>query len=549
MAMLGLWGCGGGSSADLAFSGGTSGSGVVGGTSGSGVTGGTLNGFGSIVVNGTSYLTSADDAAIGTELVGPAPGFDEADLAPGMLVQVDWRQPRPDAPREAIRVSYLPELRGPVTGALVARSSGAPARLTVAGRTVELSPTTVVADPYAHANAGVTPIASVADLLPGVDRVEVSGFLVPAAADDATLVRASRIARVGQNGAADPPEAITGTVSAAADGRFEIRDAAGAVLSVTYDAGVVAASLFDTGDGTRLRDGAAVRITGQLDGGRIEAVSEIRPALNDLQPVAASSDELSAELAGPVTAPPDGGSVLKVAGQRVRLGADTTFSAGAAAADLQPGRQVRITGVLEPGEGDGRLLRAERVVVDPPVAVSLEDTVAGPVSAGPSATFATRIGVTVLVRPETVLEDDAGDGRLRVTDLGSGDAVEVDGYFDAEGRLVAVKLEREDGDAGCELEAPVRGSAVVGGARRYSVAGRPGLVVVDGGSDPVAATVPDGGFGEFEAAPSACTVLPDGADLDGRPVDAGFVADEVEQQDGPDDVDEADGEGGDDGDD
>jgi hypothetical protein len=151
----------------------------------------------------------------------------------------------------------------------------------------------------------------------------------------------------------------------------------------------------------------------------------------------------------------------------------------------------------------------------------------------------------VQVRPDTVLKDDSDlspDGRLNLNDLDAGDFVEVDGFFDAAGRLVAVKVERDDEDDGCELEARVRGSEVVGASRFYTIAGRPGLVVADVGDDPTSEKVAPDTFGEFEADEVGnCAIRPDGMDLDGEPIDAGFLADDVEQEDGPD--------GGDDDDD
>ncbi|MEQ9004827.1 MAG: DUF5666 domain-containing protein [Pseudomonadales bacterium] len=545
-----LAGCGGGGGGgggpDLA-SGGTSGSGTVGGTSGSGVTGGGVTGFGSVIINGTPYRTSADDASISTTFVGPRSGFGEADLAPGMLVQVDWERDSDSAPREAVRIIYLPELIGPVTEALVPAAGSEPARIAVAGRTVVLAATTLVDDPFARGNAGVTAIATAAGLAAGSDRVEVSGYvLVTDPATGASRVQASRIARIGQVDASNPTETVSGVVANTSAGSFDIVDAQGGVITVGFDPAVVSdADLFDAAGSSRLREGAVVRVVGQLDGSSFSSVGEISRALDQLQPVS-SAQTLPAEIRGPVTAPPDAGNVFRVDGQRVRIDGATTFEGGAGATALTVGTQVRVRGDLQPPDDGSRVLLATRIEIEPESDVSLDDLVAEAVSAPDAAgnrTFVTRIGVTVQVRATTILKDDSDlsvDGRLRLDDLSVGDFVEVDGYFGAAGRLVAVKLEREDDDApGCELEARVRGSRVEGGARHYTIDGRPGLVVADVGDDPTLDKVPAGSFGEFEAdAPGDCAVRPSGQDVDGNAIDAGFLADEIELEDGPDGFDD-----------
>lgn len=543
-----LWlvsGCGGGGGgADGALasrpdvdSGGTSGSGnVEGGTSGSGVAGGGVSGFGSVIVNGVAHRTSADDPDIDTTFVGPAAGFAEADLAPGMLVQVDWRRDSDSAPREAVRITYLPELIGPVTDGFVPGSAGQPGTLTIAGRTVVLTAATVIDDPYARRTAGVTPIRLPADLSAGNDRVEVSGYVLETdPASGASRIQASRIARVAVDGAASAPVTVSGVVSDSAPGEFRIVDTSGAVLTVTFDAAAVQdAALFDAPGSGRLANGVAVRVTGNLGGDALTGVSDIRRVLDDLQPLSAE-DTLPAEIEGPITAEPDGDDVFRVDRQRVRFDSATVIDAPGAGS-LQVGRQVRVSGELPTAVDGIRVLQAARIVIEPAPDVQLEDLIAEPPGAADASgnrTFRVRIGVTVRVRPTTVLKDDVdddGDGRLDLDDLRAGDAVEILGFFDDDGVLVAVKLEREDDAAGCELEARVRGSEVVGGARYYTVAR--GVVIADAGDDPTDEKVRVDRFGEFEVDDAgSCDVVPSGVDIDGVPVVAGFLADDIEEDD------------------
>jgi len=532
---------GGGGSASLAV-GGTSGSGAVGGTSGSGVTGGAVNSFGSVIVNGTTYLTSSDDDDLETEFVGPGAEFAEADLAPGMLVQVNWQRDDEDDPRQALRITYLPDLRGPVTAAWSPPAEGQPARLGVAGRTVELPSASVLDDPFGRATAGVATVVSAEELSVGTDRIEVSGFLIERdAATGASVIRASRIARVGRQDAADPAEIVTGLVHASSAGSFDIVDASGDVLSVTFDAAAVTDdSLFDAAGSNRLSEGAAVRVTGQLDGASVSDVSEIRRPLDNLQPIS-DAEVVDGEIDGLITAEPDSDNVFRVAGQLVAFDSDTEFDGGTAA-DLRIDRQVRVEGELRDGSDGVRILQAEEINFEREAEVELADTVAtapsGPQPGG-TWTFETRIGITVLVRPQTVLKDDSDmspNGRLNLNDLQVDDFVEVDGFFDDAGRLVAVTLERDDEVGGCELEARVAGSEAPGNSRRYTIDGRPGLVIADVGDDPTAEKIPPGGQGEFEADDAGdCSIRPDGTDIDGQAVDAGFLAGEVEGGDDADD--------------
>jgi hypothetical protein len=535
-------GGGGGTDGPLASrpdvdSGGTSGSGnVEGGTSGTGVAGGGVNGFGSVIVNGVAYRTSADDPTIETSFVGPVAGFAEADLAPGMLVQVDWRRDSDGAPREAERITYLPELIGPVTDGYVHGAGGQPGTLTVAGRTVAVTAATVIDDPYARRTAGVTSIRLPAEFSAGNDRVEVSGYVLETdPASGASGIQASRIARVGVAGDGSAPVTVSGIASDSVPGEFRIVDTSVAVVTVAFDAAVVQdEALFDAPGSGRIADGAAVRVTGNLGGDALTSVSDIRRVLDDLQPLS-TADSVPAEIVGPITVPPDDDDVFRVDRQRIRFDSATDIE-DVDAVGFGIGRVVRVIGELQPTADGGRILQAERIVVEPEPEVRLEDVIAD----GPrvedttgNRTFRTRIGVTVQIRPTTILKDDddlSADGRLDQDDLRPGDAVEVLGYFAYGPVLVAVKLEREDGAGECELEARVRGSEVVGGSRYYTIA--QGLVIADVGDASTELKVRDGRLGEFEVDDAGnCDVVPSGVDTDGVTISAGFLADDIEEED------------------
>lgn len=519
-------GCGGGGGAsfDVAV-GGTSGSGVVGGTSGSGVTGGPVSGFGSVLIGGVRHLTSADDPDIETRFEGPGAGFGEADLAPGMIVQAEWRQDDADAVREASRIRYLPELSGPVTAALTTAGGGL--TIEVAGLTVRLGATTVFDDVYARSNAGVTALSSAADLDPVRDRVEVSGYLLPLDTPaGASVVQASRIARIGVTRAADPEETLSGLIDDSRPGAFRLVNADGDAVAVAFDAGALAdGAPLDGSGGNTLREGAQVRVTGQFAGDSLGAVTRVESTLASLA-AADGTEDIAAAIEGPVVSPPDS-ERFRVAAQTVAFDDATTF-VGGDAADLVRGRRIRVEGILGAAVDGVRVLAADTIRIDADSEVTLTDTLVDDVSGpepGGDRTLQTRTGLTVLVRPGTLLNDrrsDASNGRLPAAALRDGDTVRVDGVFDGEGRLTALALARVD-DQSCELEARVLGSAVNGGDRHYSIAGRPGLVIAQAGD--TSERVADGMIGEFEALdPGDCSIRPVGEDLDGNPVDAGFVA-------------------------
>ena len=532
--------CGGGSGAGLSLlpEGGTSGTGISGG---GGISSGQVSSFGSVRVNARTYLTNADDPDIATLFVGPSPAFAEPDLAVGMLVQVLWDQQSTTGPRRAQRITYLPELVGTVTNGLV----DATGTLEVAGRTVLISKTTVFADVFGRTTAGTATLSGPELLTVGSDRVEVSGFLIVIDPDTgASRIEATRVARIAATPAARL--IVTGVVANATAGAFEIRDASGRILEVSFDAGVVDDdTLFVDSGSTQLTDGEAVRITGERDDNAILAVSRISRPLADLQTMDAELPETAeGEIAGAITQAGEDDR-FRIANQRVVFDDTTVFLAGSTAADVTVGRRASATGTLRTSSSGAQELLAAQIFVEPDADVELEDvvtTAAGPADDDGNRTFETRIGITVVVRPNSLLKDDTSDsddGRLDIDTLAPGDFVEIRGFFDPTARLVAVKLERDDDEDECLLEARVAGSQLINGQRHYTIANRPGLVVVDIDDDSAEEKIPPGGIGEFESdEPGNCATIPSGADIDGLAVDAGFLAEDVDREDDDDEDDE-----------
>ena len=530
--------CGGGGAGFSQPEGGTSGTGVSGGTTVTGISSGQVSSFGSVLVNGRSYLTSADDPDIATTFIGPAQGFGEPDLAVGMLVQVLWDQEAETGPRRARRITYLPELIGTVSAAFVDSSR----TLEIGGRTVRLSGTVVFDDVFGRSTAGTATLSGPERLTVDGDRVEVSGFLIvthPATGE--SLIEATRIARIGTAAAAEV--VVTGAVTNAATGSFDLIDASGRVLSVSFDTGVVDdATLFVDSGSAQLLEGEAVRITGERDGDNIVGVTRIGRPLADLRVVDPDlPDEVEGEIEGAITQGVDADNRFRIANQRVVFDADTVFLADSAASDIKVGRRASATGVLKLTAGGTQELLATEIFIEPDADVELEDvvaTAAGPVDSEGNRSFEVRIGLTVVIRPNSLLQDDtdaSDDGRLDVDSIAPGDFVEIRGFFDPAGRLVAVKLERDDDENHCELEARVAGSKVINGQRHYTIANRPGLVIVDIDDDSAEEKVAPGGIGEFESDdPGNCAMRPDGDDINDQPITAGFFAEDVDGEDADD---------------
>lgn len=533
--------CGGGGASGVpgftAPEGGTSGTGVSGGTTATGISSGQVSSFGSVRVNGRTYLTSADDPDIATNFIGPAPGFGEPDLAVGMLVQVLWDQESDTGPRRAQRISYLPELIGTVTADFVESTK----TLEVAGRTVQFSSITVFDDVFGRNTAGTATLSGPELLTADSDQVEVSGFLSVTDPDTGeSFIEATRVARVGTAAA---EVVITAVVTNASAGAFNVIDASGRVLSVSFDAGIVDDdTLFVDSGSTQLLDGEAVRITGERDGNSIVAVTRIGRPLADLQVVDPDlPDEVEGEIAGPITQGVDTDNRFRIANQRIAFDADTVFLADSAASDITVGRRASATGTVQMTANGGQELLAAAIFIEPDAEVEVEDlvaTAAGPEDSDGNRTFELRMGLTVVIRPNSLLKDDTDaseDGRLDPATIAPGDFVEIKGFFDPAGRLVAVKLERDDDEDECELVARVADSELINGQRHYTIANRPGLVIVDITDDSADEKVAPGGIGEFESdEPGNCAMRPTGFDINDEPIDAGFFADDVDGEDADD---------------
>lgn len=144
----------------------------------------------------------------------------------------------------------------------------------------------------------------------------------------------------------------------------------------------------------------------------------------------------------------------------VTTNASTLFRNGDAS-HLGLGVKVQIEGSAN---GSGVVV-ANQLTIQPTQSVRLEGNVEN-VGSGTVQV----LGVTMVIRPQTQLEDDSSTGAdpLTLADLSIGDEVEVRGYVDAD-VIAATRLEREDDEDRARLRGPV--TAVDAAAQTLSIAG------------------------------------------------------------------------------
>ncbi len=397
-------GCGGGGGGDGASDGGTD---PGGGIDRGGITIalGPISGFGSVIVNGVRYSTSA--AAI---TVNGQPG-DESELRVGQIVRVEGRLDSGGTTGTATRVSYSSEVEGPVQSVdLAAR------RLVVLGQVVQVGADTSFDD-------GIVP-RSLEGLRAG-DQVEVSGLVRADGHIDATRIER----RIG-TGELELRGLVSSVDSAAR--RFGIGSQV-----VDYSAALVEG--FPTGQPV---NGDRVEVKGALDASAVLRATRIERKDSGLS----GEPGHEGDLEGLVTRFSSAVD-FDVAGQRVTTTGATRYEGGTAA-DLALNARVEVEGQIDSA---GRLVAAK---VEFRRASNLE--LAGPVdSVEVNLSRFSMLGLTVRTDSRTRFEDHSGmhHGAFGLGDLRVGDYVELRAYEEA-GGLVATLIERDDSETEVELRGP-----------------------------------------------------------------------------------------------
>ncbi len=353
-----------------------------GGISGTGVYNGVITGFGSVFVNGVEFSTTR--AAI----TANDAGVTEADLDVGMKVRVEA------SGTSALSINFDPEVIGPVQAIDTVND-----QIVVMGQTVLIQGTTILKG-----------FGSILDLVAGNPLV-VSGFF-----DAAGNIRAVFIELKSLSSG----EEVKGVVSAfdAVSRMFAING-----LSVDYS-GVT--------DPPQLQSGDFVEVKGTLSAGTLVA-SHVE--VKDPVEAALPGNEMAVE--GIVTSNTSVND-FEVNGLRVYADDQTVYENGQQG-DVAVNVQLEVEGTVN----DDGVLLAEKVEF-----LSHEKTEVGIEGAVENVDLqnsaVTVFGIEITVNSSTIFNDDSGQ-QLRsfsLNNIKSDDLIEVGGFIDDGGRVVAVKVEK-----------------------------------------------------------------------------------------------------------
>jgi len=367
-----------------------------GGVGGTGIYSGIVSGFGSVFVNEIEFDTTGTLIRVDDNITT------ENALNVGMKVNVEAENSK------ALSITFEPELKGPVGSINRVNSS-----LIALGQTVTVDSTTIFGG-----------IQSINDLKAG-DNIRVSGFFNSAGSIVATFIELLN---------PDVQEfKVKGTVSnhSAGSGTFSIHG-----LAVDYS-GIQ--------NPPEIVNGSFIEIEGGLQGATFVATKlEIEEDM--INPGS------EAEIEGIITSVTSV-SDFEVNGLRVNTHAGTTYKNGTKdniARDVRVEAEGRVdsSGILMADEIEFRFFEQSDVRITGSVdAVSAIDSTV------------TIFGITINIDPNTLFNDESQQ-ELRpfsLADIQQGDFLNVGGFLNNDGDVVAVKVERDDepGQGEDRLRAPV----------------------------------------------------------------------------------------------
>lgn len=360
---------------------------------------GRITGFGSVIVNGVHF--DVDTAAIMHDGVP----ITEADLKVGMIIRLAGSIEDDGLNGIATEIEFDEEVKGPVASVDVASSS-----FIVLGQTVFVDEETRFD-------------GSSLETLGAGNVVEVSGYF-----DAAGALRASLVELKSESLAAGEEVEVKGVIQAldTASQTFMLRD-----LTVSYSG----ARLSDVPD-SGLANGMFVEVKANVAMiGGILMVQEIEFEDDDADTEEGQELELEGLVTGITSA-----TEFMVNGNRVILTNTTEFEDGSAA-DIALNVKIKVEGEVN---ADGALV-ADGVTLRRRGNLRLEATVD---SVDPVTGSITLLGVAVSTTATTAWEDDSetDEHYFSLDHIKTGDWVEVRGYLDANGMMVATAVERDDAD-------------------------------------------------------------------------------------------------------
>ncbi len=389
-----------------------------GGSASSGVTSssitarGVITGFGSVYVNGVRYHTGSSSFTLDDN-----PGL-ESDLRLGMVVTVTGTR-NDDATGDAGSIVFDNELQGPVAN-LVTDADGVTKTFTVLGISVTV-------DRVSTSFHDIT-----FDALANDDLVEVSGFY-----DGSLVLNATYLERKSGFVPGVSEVELKGTVSGSGAGTFQLNG-----INVIYDPSGVTTDLSRLPGG--VSDGQFVEVKGTLDvSGDITAT---RIALED-NGFDDNIDKVSLE--GIITDYVDD-SDFRISGVPV-----DASSATISPASMSLGNGVKV-------EAEGPMINGVLVAISVEARSSNDvvvEAIVSSVSSGSGSVTLNLINgsVEAFTDSRTRMEDKTkAVASLSLADLANGDFLEVRGFIDDSGNLLATEIRRDDPDD-VIVQAPIEG--------------------------------------------------------------------------------------------
>jgi Domain of unknown function (DUF5666) len=409
----------------------------------SGVEIGPITGFGSVIVNGTEF--QAKDV-VQNRIKLPFDNFTSAAIQPGvkpegmlrtgMIVRVKWSR---DAAGHKVyeNIEFRPDLRGPIDDTAAFPATGSTFK--VMGRTVQFDTATTFDS-----------IRDLADLKSEVEvqlrrpELEISGTV-----DDSGVLHATRIARKAQdfNGLTTKLVQIGGAITAVPSvSSFNIGGIAVSTTGATF-ANMTAADI---------AAGLIVEVKGTLSGTTISNVRiEKKLALAAVQDVDSFRCKGIVTAAGLAT--DSSFSMLIPLGQvKVTTNSTTQFLKGAtvvtAAAVVGAGANLEVEGELQ---ADGSILAA-KVAVEVEKMVKLEGNVANAATDVSVANNTIKLnGVTVNVVNAMKIDSSATTAILTMGNIVNNDHLQIVGFLDASGKVIASLVQRTPNSAANFIQGPV----------------------------------------------------------------------------------------------
>ena len=381
-------------------------------TSASSTTTGPITAFGSVYVNGSRYETGGVDVYIEDELA------DESELRVGMMVTIER-----DENGDALTISHDDDLEGLVTATDTANGT-----LDIMGQTVTITTETI----FESEVAGITDVS----MIQIGNIVEVSGYSSGMGAISATRIEVESDNLANYLATHSDGIEVKGVVMnhSPADSEFDLGNMtvnyAGAVLE-DLDAGI------DNGIYVEVKS-----VQGLVNNILIASVIELEDD-GTIEHEGEANEEY--EFSGLIMA--INGDTITVNGEVVTLTSETEFD-DVTRDSLAVGDEVEVEGVFDDaGNLIAHSIEREESESD---RIEMSGTIASVTSTDINiGSITLEDGNIILVNNDTLMHDSRDVGmvaetRFNLSDLASGDYIEIYVTDNGDGTFTAVRLERED---------------------------------------------------------------------------------------------------------